>query len=207
MDSCAAHKGMINRESRIRMCKASPTLLFWVRVLVPLPENQFRKRLVLFSMLSSIPHQSLIHFIKAITIQVNINIICDIHISVSQEARKYLHINAFVVAVGCECVAKYMLAPEFYPCFFTCLSRLVLETQRLFLLCVEFFLGDDTRVQQRFVFFQFICDRGRFLFGNRFNRLIYIRNDIFLESIHNKGVLKMIGSKYLSQLVNPSMLS
>lgn len=36
---------------------------------------------------------------------------------------------------------------------------------------------------------------------------IYIRNDIFLEYIHNKGVLKMIGSKYLSQLVSPSMLS
>lgn len=36
---------------------------------------------------------------------------------------------------------------------------------------------------------------------------IYIRNDNFLEYIHNKGETLMIGTKYLSQLVNPSLLS
>lgn len=36
---------------------------------------------------------------------------------------------------------------------------------------------------------------------------ILIRNDNFLEYIHNKGETLMIGTKYLSQLVNPSMLS
>ena len=39
-----------------------------------------------FLLLSYIPHQGLIHFIKAIAIQVNVKVIGDIHISVPQEA-------------------------------------------------------------------------------------------------------------------------
>ena len=63
---------------------------------MPLPEEPVSKETGSFSMLSPIPHQSLIHFIKAITIQVNVKVIGDIHIGMTQEARKYLYINAFI---------------------------------------------------------------------------------------------------------------
>ena len=66
--------------------RGSPKPLFWVRVLVPLPEEPVSKETGSYSMLSPIPHQSLIHFIKPITIQVNIKVIGDIHISMTQEA-------------------------------------------------------------------------------------------------------------------------
>lgn len=55
----------------------------------------------------------------------NIEVIGDIYVRVSQQAGEYLHINAFVIAIRGECVPKDMLAPEFYPCLFTSLSRLV----------------------------------------------------------------------------------
>ena len=92
--------------------RGSPKPLFWVRVLVPLPvnENAESRDSAFFLLLSPIPHQGLIHFIKAITIQVNVKVIGDIHISVSQEARKYLHINAFVIAIRGERVPVYMSA-------------------------------------------------------------------------------------------------
>ena len=107
--------------------RGSPKPLLRVRVLLPLPvnENAESRESAFFLLLSPIPHQGLIHFIKSIAIQVNVKVIGDIHISMTQEARKYLHINAFVIAVGCECVAKHMLAPEFYPCFFTGFACLV----------------------------------------------------------------------------------
>ena len=84
-----------------------------MRVPAPLPEEPVSHETGSFSIPphSIPPHQGGIHFIKAITIQVNVKVIGDIHISMTQEARKDLHINAFVIAVSSECVAKHMLAP------------------------------------------------------------------------------------------------
>ena len=76
--------------------RGSPKPLFWVRVLVPLLKEPVSKETGSFSLLSPIPHQSLIHFIKAIPIQVNVKVIGDIHISMTQETRLYLLINAFI---------------------------------------------------------------------------------------------------------------
>ena len=68
--------------------RGSPKPLLRVRVLLPLPvnENAESRDSAFFLLLSPIPHQGLIHFIKAIAIQVNVKVIGDIHISVPQEA-------------------------------------------------------------------------------------------------------------------------
>ena len=107
--------------------RGSPKPLLRVRVLLPLPvnENAESRDSAFFLLLRHIPHQGRIHFIKAITIQVNVEIIGDIHISVTQEARKYLYINPFVIAVCGECMPKDVFPSVFYPCFITGFARLI----------------------------------------------------------------------------------
>ena len=105
--------------------RGSPKPLLRVRVLLPLPRNADSKESAFFLLLLNIPHQSLIHFIKAITIQVNVQVIGDIHISMTQEARKYLHINAFVIAIRGERVPKNVFPSKLYPCFITGFACLV----------------------------------------------------------------------------------
>ena len=107
--------------------RGSPKPLLRVRVLLPLPvnENAESRESAFFLLLSPIPHQGLIHFIKSIAIQVNVKVIGDIHISMTQEARKYLHINAFVIAIRGERVPKNVFPSKFYPCFITGFACLV----------------------------------------------------------------------------------
>ena len=49
----------------------------------------------------------------------DIQVIGDIHISMTQEARKYLHINAFVIAIRGERVPKDVFPSVFNPRFLT----------------------------------------------------------------------------------------
>ena len=107
--------------------RGSPKPLLRVRVLLPLPvnENADSRESAFFLLLLYIPHQGRIHFIKAITIQMNVKVIGDIHISMTQEARKYLHINAFVIAIRGERVPKNVFPSKLYPCFITGFACLV----------------------------------------------------------------------------------
>lgn len=45
----------------------------------------------------------------------DIQVIGDIHISVTQKERKYLHINAFVIAIRGERVPKNVFPSKLYP--------------------------------------------------------------------------------------------
>lgn len=74
---------------------------------------------------SGITRQGSIHFIKPISIQVNIEVVGDTHICVSQKAGEYLHINAIVVAVCGKCVPEYVFSPVFKSRFFTGFARLI----------------------------------------------------------------------------------
>ena len=49
----------------------------------PANEDADSRESAFFLLLSPIPHQSLVHFIKAIAIQVNVKVIGDIHISMT----------------------------------------------------------------------------------------------------------------------------
>ena len=78
---------------------------------------------------SAITRQGSIHFIKPISIQVNIEVVGDTHICVSQKAGEYLHINAIVVAVCGKCVPEYVFSSVFNPRLLTGDAGLV--SQRL----------------------------------------------------------------------------
>ena len=96
---------------------------------------------------------------------------------------KLSHIHAVFI-----CITSFRIVFHSFWCGMTCFSCETMHSA-LFSVVTTWFKG------ALIDFYKKIC----------YN--IYIRNDIFLECIHNKGVLKMIGSKYLSQLVNPSMLA
>ena len=78
---------------------------------------------------SGMSRQGSIHFIKAIAIQVNIEVVCDVHISMAQQSGEYLHINALVVAIRGECVPEYVFPSVFNSRFLTGDAGLV--SQRL----------------------------------------------------------------------------
>ena len=59
----------------------------------------------------------------------NIEVVGDTHICVSQKAGEYLHINAIVVAVCGKCVPEYVFPSVFYSCLLTDDAGLV--SQRL----------------------------------------------------------------------------
>ena len=64
---------------------------------------------------SAITRQGRIHFIKPISIQVNIEVVGDIYVCVSQQAGENLHVNAFVIAIRGECVPEYVFSSVFNP--------------------------------------------------------------------------------------------
>ena len=64
---------------------------------------------------SAITRQGRIHFIKPISIQVNIEVVGDIHVCVPQQAGKYLHVNALVIAIRGERVPEYVFSSVFNP--------------------------------------------------------------------------------------------
>lgn len=68
---------------------------------------------------SGITRQGSIHFIKPISKQVNIEVVGDIHVCVSQQSGENLHINALVVAVCGKSVPEYVFPSVFNSRFLT----------------------------------------------------------------------------------------
>lgn len=90
----------------------------------------------------------------------NVQVIGDIHISMTQEARKYLYINAFVIAVRGECVPKDVFPSVFYPCFFTGFACLV--SQCLVGEPFAIVIGENPFIYPaRILFFQYVDRLGR----------------------------------------------
>ena len=70
-------------------------------------------------MTSGMSRQGSIHFIKAIAIQVNIEVVGDVHVCVSQQSGENLHIHPFVIAIRGECVPEYVFPSVFNARFLT----------------------------------------------------------------------------------------
>ena len=55
-------------------------------------------------------HQRLVHLIKSISIQMNIDVVRDVHIGMSEQSGKDLHVDSFVIAVRRKSVSEHMLS-------------------------------------------------------------------------------------------------